>query len=421
MSTLTQVSNLDFNGDVAAKLAAHPLVRISDRWDGHGSARFAYFADAKTFAVVVGKDQKSDVDLAFAYGLTYRQGRRLVLVLPEECAFSTVQRAPWFTRDVRPKIFLHDGATIRKAPVITPKDTVDALSSRLKEGEKFEQELSASATPVHLGPRADDVFELVEWATSDLDLAPGHRQSERAWHCEGQKVLSIKGSHGGLLVRAGIHLSVDTSPNATVLRGEPLAGSRLEQIKALVKSGIEDRLHGGYCRADEHWLQAVIRDEPSLVGVEQPALRELPAWRPQCAALDPEEPGRWGRGFIDLVGVDGHGDIRVVETKLADNQDARLIFQGLDYYIWACANRKVIRERLGAPKRAKIQIHYVVGDTIDGKIHVSKFASAQAEGLDKTIPWRFQTVHNWFHPDGDTREIRSELLPLRTLPVPGVI
>jgi hypothetical protein len=42
-----------------------------------------------------------------------------------------------------------------------------------------------------------------------------------------------------------------------------------------------------------------------------------------------------GRGFIDLIGVDGHGDIRVVETKLAGNLDDLLILQGCHWWVGA--------------------------------------------------------------------------------------
>jgi hypothetical protein len=42
--------------------------------------------------------------------------------------------------------------------------------------------------------------------------------------------------------------------------------------------------------------KAVILRNPTLVGVEQPALRELPAWRPTG------EANEWGRGYIDLIG-----------------------------------------------------------------------------------------------------------------------
>jgi hypothetical protein len=97
--------------------------------------------------------------------------------------------------------------------------------------------------------------------------------------------------------------------------------------------------------------------------------------------------------------VDGHGDIRVVETKLASNTDDLLVFQGLDYYIWALAYRRILIDRLGAADQAAFEIHYVIGDTTDGTIHRSGYLPTQARNLDPAVRWRFQTVHNWFgHP-----------------------
>ena len=63
--------------------------------------------------------------------------------------------------------------------------------------------------------------------------------------------------------------------------------------------------------------------------------------------------------------MDGHGDIRVVETKLASNPDDLLVCQGLDYYIWAQAYRQTLIGRLGVPDQAGFEIHYVIGDTTD--------------------------------------------------------
>lgn len=134
---------------------------------------------------------------------------------------------------------------------------------------------------------------------------------------------------------------------------------------------------------------------PKLVGVEQPALREFPAWRPRDDAAR-----EWGRGLIDLMGIDGHGDIRIVETKLAANADELLIPQGLDYYIWAQAYIGEVRQQLSAPPKSRIEIHYVIGANTSGSIHIAKHAPAQVTALIDEVPWRFQTVRDWFrHPD----------------------
>ena len=81
----------------------------------------------------------------------------------------------------------------------------------------------------------------------------------------------------------------------------------------------------------------MLRRDPSLVGVESPALREVPAWRP-AGAVD-----SFGRGFIDLLGLDGHGDIRIVEAKLAKSSDDMTLMQGIDYHVWAHAYRDALQ------------------------------------------------------------------------------
>ena len=406
-----------FNSITAPQLAA--VVGVTAPSGGNRSTRFAYFADDTRFVVIAGAQEESEVDLAFALGLTYREDRRLVLVLPEQHAFATLQRAPWFKPDARPEVWLHDGAVARRRDLPSQDDTVAQFTARLKPGQTLEDELREAATPTHLGVKSAAVHQLVEWATTHPLLDASHRRGERAWHCMGQKVLSIKGTTAGLTITAGIHYTDDAAAPRPhkVAKGETLGAGELETIKQqAIVEGTDVRLAGlpPIHRPDEHWLQAVIRRDPSLVGVEHPALRELPAWRPRGSKTDQSK--KWGRGYIDLIGVDGHGDVRVVETKIADNQDDLLVFQGLDYYIWSCAYREVLLRRLGAPKQAAFEIHYVIGDTTDGQIHISKFAAAQARSLDDGLRWRFQTIHDWYRGPTDAGRATSRLLAPGELP-----
>jgi hypothetical protein len=387
----------EFNLHAAPLLANQ--VGVTPPWKSSGTQRFSCFEDEKGFLVVAGSQEGSEVDLAFALGLSYRGQRQLLLALPKEHAFATLQRAPWFNAEARPKIYLHDGVTAEAASMPNQSATRDRVGA-VKPGKSPADELRDAATPKHLGNGSDGVYALVEWATTHPLLDAGHRRGERAWQTMGQKVLSMKAVTGGVAVTAGIHYTkLDEVPEPTkVIHGGHLSSRQLATIQKQVEAGIDARLAGPppIHRPDEHWLQAVIRQDPSLVGVEQPALREVPAWRPDGDG----DSKSWGRGYIDLLGVDGHGDIRIVETKLADNADDLLVFQGLDYYIWALAYRDVIVERLGAPKRSALEIHYVIGDSTDGKIHMSKHVGAQVRSLDPSIRWRFQTIHNWY---GDPR------------------
>lgn len=403
-----------FREGPAADLARSAGLRRPTLWDQHGSDRFACFTDARRFVVVAGPHEGSSVDLALAYGLTWAEGRRLVLVLPDQWSFPTLQRAPWLTPASRPQVFTYAGAAATSARMPSRADTQHALAARLKPGHTLAAELRQAATPAHFGkPRSESVAELIEWATAHHQLDPGHRQNGRSWHCRGQRVLSIRGAGTGVAVNAGIHGTEDsTAPfSTTVAKGERLTGARLAGVQRAVEDGIAARLDpaGAFHRPDEHWLQAVIRRQPALVGVEHPALRELPAWRPHGGAA------RWGRGFVDLVGADGRGDIRIIETKLAANIDALFFLQGLDYYVFACAYRDVLREWLNAPPKADFVLHYVLGASPGAtEARPSPYARAQARALD--IPWRFQEIYDWFDPPAPAGGTRTVLQPLGWAP-----
>src|SRR6266516_6228211 len=308
-----------FNTQTAPLLAAQ--VCVPRPWNGQGSERFAYFCDDQRLVIVAGPQEGSHVDLAFAYGLKHRGSHRLVLILPEDHAFATLQRAPWFKTDAQPDVYLHDGVTTRACELATQDETVKRLAAK-HEGSP-EAELRKATQPTHLGESPGAVYDLAEWATKEPVLDASHRRGERSWHCMGQKVLSIKATTTGLAITAGIHYSKPGKAPVPVAvsKGESLESEQLAAIKESVMEGVRARLTGSppIHRPDEHWLQAVIRRSPGLVGVEQPALRELPAWRPSG------DPQSWGRGYIDLLGMDGHGDIRVVETKIATNPDALFV------------------------------------------------------------------------------------------------
>ena len=210
------------------------------------------------------------------------------------------------------------------------------------------------------------------------------------------------------MVTAGIHYSGPNAPAPVVLApGDHLSSEHVDHIIRAIEQAIEERRTGAppIHRPDEHWLQAIIRRDPSIVGVEQPALRELPAWRPRDTVKE------WGRGYIDLLGLDGHGDIRIVETKLADNADDLLVLQGLDYFVWAKAYEYALRARLGAAKSARLELHYVLGASgKTGKIKVSPCTEPLADALDPTaVRWRFQTVRNWFQSPDDVKAVESKV------------
>ena len=408
-----------FNTEIAPALAAQ--LGTTEAAAFKGSSRFAYFEDADRLVIVAGAQEGTDIQLALALGLTYRGDKKLALVLPRGHTCATQQRAPWLRVDAQPELHVHDGiaGSVEPLAMLSQPETIEALAVPRK-GVGPADELRKASIPLHLDTRSANVDELVEWATVAKDLDPGHRRSERSWHYRGQRVLSIARTSDGLEIRAGIHTTgdPDLSTRVALKSEEVLSATDLDRLQGAVGEGIaarENERPGGYGKPDEHWLQAVIRAEPSLVGVEQPALREVPAWRPADGVGDKAKA--WGRGFIDLVGVDGHGNIRVVETKLAANKDDLLIFQGLDYFVWAQAYKDTLRERLGVGPKSRIVLHYVIGTSpgtsgTESKL-LSTHAAAQTRALDPVIEWRFQVIDNWY-AGGDRPT--ANCFPPRTLP-----
>ncbi len=359
------------------------------------SERFSYYESGDSFIVVAGPQEQRNVDLALAYGLTYRGRRRLVLVLPEEHAFATLQRTPWLKKDVQPSVHTFTGDSLTRQ---APSRAKAKAAVELKAGAAAAADLRQASAPLHLGEKSTWVRELTDWASQHPKLSPAHRRGIRSWQCRGQRVLSlVSGAGKTVSIVAGIHYSqAPKKPEPFVIKAQgDLGAATLSKIKTLVGAAVKERLEGvTFYRPDEHWLQSVLRDHPELVGVEQPALREVPAWRPKRGTLSSD---RWGRGFIDLVGLDAAGDLRIVETKLAANKDEMFILQGLDYYVWSQAYGQALRERLGAPSKAAPVIHYVVGaEPSTGSAALSHFAAAQAAALD--VPWRAQVVKDWFIP-----------------------
>ena len=398
-----------FSTETAPQLLGSMGKADAKRWDGNGSARFAYFRNDEDFIVLCGEQEGADADRALAYGLSYLpNGCRLVLVLPKGAAFSTQQRAAWLREPHRPTVLVHDGHTVESAGRRSRAETVQALAERLDGDGGLAEELRRATAPVHLGGDDEELAGFVERVSRDRELDPAHRRGERSWHYRGQRVLSIRRMKEGLVVRAGIHSSEPGSGFSVKLApGHPFTSAMEREVWDHVRTGIEARRVGQYKHPDEHWLQAIIRRRPELVGVEQPALREVPAWRPTATEK------HWSRGYIDLLGLDGVGDVRIVETKLSENSDEMLVLQGLDYYIWAQAYADVLRERLGAPKKAELVVHYVIGARPDGAVHVSPHARRHADLID--IPWRFQVISSWFDPDA-SRAVEAKLLPEGQVP-----
>ena len=259
-----------FNTKLAPRVANQ--LGLPERLPAPGlSQRFAFFADDKQLAVVAGAQEGDYVELALAYAVRHAKGRALTLVLPQGHTNATTQRVPWLREEFRPTIYTHrGGCDIQPLPPLTKQATVDALAEPRK-GLSPADELMKATVPAHLGKSTDGVWSLVEWATTCPLLDPGHRSGERSWHYAGQRVLSLTRTRGGVSIVAGIHYGGTKKPTALVVKNsEHLSEDAVAAILFTVNDAIDQRKGAGtkaIHRADEHWLQAILRRSPHVVGV----------------------------------------------------------------------------------------------------------------------------------------------------------
>lgn len=386
------------NADMlAAQVGAEVTARLPP--SSTRSARCVWYADPDALTLVVGDQEQGDVDLALAVGLAELGQRTLQLVLPAGWHEPTLQRWAWLRPNLPLRVWTHHEGTVTGTVRPSRQETLDKLHG-------------AEDPALHLGARTSWVESLMRWAGEQPDLDPAHRRDVRAWQCRGQRVLRIQRTAGGLRIVAGIDwgaASPHPSPQPLHLTG-PLTAQQAQTLQSQVLEGCRQRLTGVARKADEHWLQAVLRRHPRRLGLEQPVLRELPAWRPSGSLATKQELPR-GRGFVDLAGLDATGTLLLVETKLG--ADDMLILQGLDYLAWAEANRDRLTQRLDCRRDVPFEIAYCVGGKDGGAPSWSSRTGAQLAALANDLRWHVQELTDWTDDDP-----RSHRLPLRTYP-PG--
>jgi hypothetical protein len=284
------------------------------------SKRFFYRESADSYTVVAGPKEGRACDLALAYGLREAGDRRLQLILPAAHVGATLHRSAWLREDRRPQLWAYSDVAVKPEKLRVPSRAMAKASygAWMPNGD-LGLEFRRATIPYRLGPRAGLVAALVDWIATQDEIDPAHRRSERAWHCRGRKVLSIVGASGkSLRLRAGIH-DADSVPVPLTRKMSP---GQLDDFIERIEGAVGRRLRGDQKCPDEHWLQAVLRRHPFLFGIEERAIREVPAWRRLGGPDAAPRIAAWGRGYIDLLGLDAHGAIRIVETKLAANDDA---------------------------------------------------------------------------------------------------
>lgn len=375
MTTIAQDREV-FANETATGLAAQvgvtaPPMTKTKGWTTHA----VWFDEGDRLTGVVGPQEGRDTKFALAHGLKLAEGRPLQLVLPKEWAFPTLQRIPWLSAPVTIKTFGSDHTVTDAQPPSREETQRDAGGTE-------------DTPELHLGPAGEKVRALLEWAALHPDLMDAHRRDVRSWTCRGQCVLRVTRSGDGTVdLRAGIDAKTEPAKHARV--HDVLTSSELADWQRQVDAGIAHARAKTYGAFAEHHLQEILRRNPYALGLEPPVLREVPAWRPT------RPDGKLGRGFIDLVGRDGLGDIVLVETKLA--ADDMLVLQGLDYWTWATgANKSWLVQRLhGDMKRSNLRLLYAVGARDGGRPELGPYARAQFGALSDAVDWQLAFITDW--------------------------
>lgn len=332
-----------------------------------------WYEDATTLTAVVGPHEGKSASLALAHGLHLAGTRPLHLLLPAGLEGPTLVRVPWFDHDIT--VTTHSSGNLTAMPLPTRAQTIQAAGG------------PASAPALHLGAAPNGIRQLADWAARHEALQPAHRADLRAWTCQGMRVLTLTRARAGVAVTAGINAKATPAHTQTWTATTRIGD--LATIKAAVEKGIAEARNNTHGPYEEHHLQELLRLQPHLLGLEHPVLREVPAFRP---SIGPKP----GRGYIDLAGLDGNGDLVLVETKLGG--DDMLVLQGLDYWIWANnpANRDWLTHRLDAdPRRAQLKLVYGVGGRMGAPPRLDKYAQAQLQTLHPSVDYRIALIDRW--------------------------
>lgn len=381
--------NLSF--EAIAEAAGGPTTPFTPG-KGALSTLFRWFADDSRLCVVAADESMKPAvsDIGFSHALGHLGDRDLIVVFPDAGAAAVAHRLP----------FLEIPATCWRltasgADFVKPLRPSDVFALELYQG------LRGGAHDVSKGLLL--IKPLLEWLAQRSGLVVDDRKSYRTWQYKGRQVLTLRmATEDEVELVAGVNYS-DPKPGLeppTVLRlGQLITAEQLTNVQAAIDGACKGRDSGDDKANAEHLLQERLRTEWKPLGLRAAPLREVPVRRPI------------GYGYIDLVGAGVDGRIHVVETKLGPFD--RLVVQGLDYWIWANANRAGLAELLDLPADAGIEIDYVVAEKTAGHGLVGSYTSGQAEALQGAIRWRFTTIRDWTAADAPV----IERLPLRTLPV----
>jgi hypothetical protein len=316
----------------------------------------------------------NDTATAVAHALSWQGHRELVLLLPDAAVASATARLAYVATPLQ--IWAVDDAlTPTPTPIPTVETVVAAASNRPLRGEP-QHDLGA------FGPWVNDLVASTDrhWA-----LVDAHRGNYLSWHCAGRQVLKLTRTGTGVRVQAGVQYSNPPAGRQPYDRTAtaPLTEVERAEAEAAIAVAVADRLTGRDADHVEHRMQATLgRTGLSELGLVELA-REYPSWRADGAP-----------GFIDFLGLDGAGQLHIIETKIGS--DDMLVFQVLDYLSWVTAHASAIRADRGWPAGddSVVHIDFVLAPKTGARPQpaLGPYTAGQLAALREDVAWRIHLI-----------------------------
>jgi hypothetical protein len=339
----------------------------------------SFFSAPDELILIVSSTTTEVLDNLLIFGLHHGQGRHLHLVFPRDAdqtpvsAESTRIRAAFLRTQVTVWTFLVSNPTKSTLRALEPYSRKGALERSRRDETQGKQTGTSETVPW--------ISALSAWASLAGLL---HDNSRDKWYVNGASMMELRTTgRGSRLVvgaRSGEH---PRDEHAVPIDGE-LTSEQWSQIARRIAADASSEWFEKRLRDyPEHDIQdAIGRNLIDLGWKVEVLLREYPATRPSG-----------GLGLVDFLGLDGSGSLRIVETKVGDG-DRMMPLQGLDYWIWATANRQLAEAAIGQ-SFTSIRLDFVIGRSPKKRANaqiLNTYAPAVLMELDDEIAWEVHTI-----------------------------
>jgi hypothetical protein len=339
----------------------------------------SFFSAPDELVLVVSSETSELLDNLLVFGLHHGHGRHLHLVFPRQteetpvAAESTRIRAAFLRTPVHVWTFLESAPARGTLRALEPYTRAEALEVSRREEARGQKTGVVDAAPW--------IIALRSWASLAGLL---HDSGRGKWYLNGASMMELTTNSRGSRLVVGARSGERPRDEHAVALDDELT---LQQWGRIASRIAED--------SNSQWFQKRLRDYPehdiqdaigrNLIDLGWDAevlLREYPATRPNG-----------GLGLIDFLGLDQTGTLRIVETKIGDG-DRMMPLQGLDYWIWATANKHLVENAMGRPFTG-IRLDFVIGRSPkkrpDAQI-LNTYAPAALRSLEHDIAWEIHTI-----------------------------